>query len=713
MKKFDKLLNLRPVLYSAVSLSVGIAFAYFIALKNVGMAILFGSIFALAITMFLLFFVKREKLKKSLVYALIFTLFFAFGSAYFSINLNSYQKATLGNHYFTVTGKIESIKDTDYGSYAVLEKVSVKGIHNGKINYKLATYIYGENDLDVGNLVKFDGLITDKDVFYDGTFNAYGLADRVKYATTINASEIIVTGQKTTVFEKVNLFFRNSLQQGLGEQEFSVAYALITGGDEYMDADVISSYRTAGVAHIFAVSGLHIGFLAMVFNFIFDKLKMNKFLKAFILTGILLFYSGVCGFSASSIRATIMTSVALFATAKGERYDGLSSTAIAGIIVLLINPAQLLCAGFQLSFGVVIGINLLSPPITKSLKFLPNKISSAIGVVVSAQLFAIPISLSAFGNFSLIAVIINLVFVPFVSIIYVLTFVCALIGGIFNISHITLFPCQYVFKFVNMCITAFDWKIFLIGGFSLSVFIIFYYLALVTPCGLVNLKRKAKSITAIVCASICIVGTVAFNLTLSNANYLYVIGSQNLSVSVIESKDHTSLIVSNSSHIFSSNRLKRLVNAKGIEKFDSVIFMDNPIDMQVFLTKVNNVTSFDSIYYYGLKDENMERAITLSFGEREIISSIEKIPMKEFDAKFIVDGKAVELNVNGSKILIASKNDGQYDYSLITSEYDYAVMNNGNENMFNQINAKNKISYRYSAKYKNAESGGNLAFRIK
>ena len=91
MKKFDKLLNLRPALYSAVSLSVGIAFAYFIAVKNVGMAILSGSIFALAITMFLLFFVKREKLKKSLIYALIFTLFFAFGSAYFSINLNSCQ----------------------------------------------------------------------------------------------------------------------------------------------------------------------------------------------------------------------------------------------------------------------------------------------------------------------------------------------------------------------------------------------------------------------------------------------------------------------------------------------------------------------------------------------------------------------------------------------------------------------------------------------
>ena len=66
-----------------------------------------------------------------------------------------------------------------------------------------------------------------------------------------------------------------------------------------------------------------------------------------------------------------------------------------------------------------------------------------------------------------------------------------------------------------------------------------------------------------------------------------------------------------------------------------------------------------------------------------------------------------------SPFLIASKNDGQYDFGLITSEYDYAVMSDSNEKTFNQINAKNKISYRYSAKYKNAESGGNLAFRIK
>ncbi len=712
MKKFKKLLNLRPILFSAVSLAVGIAFAYYVAVKAVGLAILFGVFFALSISLFLIFFTRRDKLKGNLIYALIFVLFFALGSVYFTINYNSYQNATLGNHYYTVTGKIESVHQTDYGSYAVIEKVSVNGVYDGKIKYKIATYIYGENALNVGDLVKFDGLITDKDAFYDGTFNAYGLADRVKYTATLNADEITVTGNKLTVFEKVNLFFRNSLQNGLDDSEFSVAYALLTGGDEYMDLDVISSYREAGVAHIFAVSGLHIGFLATVFNFIFDKLKVNKLVKAFVLTGVLLFYSGVCGFSASSIRATIMTSVALFATATGERYDGLSSTALASIIVLLLNPVQLLCAGFQLSFGVVIGINLLSPPITKSLKFLPNKISSAIGVVVSAQLFAIPISLSAFGKFSVIAVIINLVFVPVVSIIYVLTFVLALIGGIFNISNVTLFPCNYIFKFVNMCITAFDWKIFLIGGFALSVFIIFFYVALITPCGLVNLKRKAKTIVATVCASICVIGAVSYNFAISNVNYLYVIGSQNYSVSVIDANDHVSLIVSDSKHIFSSSRLKRIVNSRGIEKFDSVIFMDNPIDMQVFLTKVNGVAPFNGVYYYGMQDSDMERAIKISFGEREIVGLFDDIPIEQFDAKFIAEGNGVELDIDGSKLLIASVYKSQYDYTLFAGEYDYAVIGADTERIFNTIDAKNKISYRYNAQYENAESGGNLVVKI-
>ena len=197
-----------------------------------------------------------------------------------------------------------------------------------------------------------------------------------------------------------------------------------------------------------------------------------------------------------------------------------------------------------------------------------------------------------------------------------MTFVLALIGGIFNISNVTLFPCKYIFKFVNMCITAFDWKIFLIGGFALSVFIIFFYVALITPCGLVNLKRKAKTIVATVCASICVIGAVSYNFAISNVNYLYVIGSQNYSVSVIDANDHVSLIVSDSKHIFSSSRLKRIVSARGIEKFDSVIFMDNPIDMQVFLTKVNGVAPFNSVYYYGMQDSDMERAIKISFGER-------------------------------------------------------------------------------------------------
>ena len=182
------------------------------------------------------------------------------------------------------------------------------------------------------------------------------------------------------MFESINIFIRDTLKVGLDLDEFTVAYALLCGNSDYMETEIIENFRASGVAHIFAVSGLHIGFFAVILNFITDKLRFNKYVKFFFVVSVLLFYSGVCGFTASSIRATIMTAVMLLAGLIGKKYDGLSSVALAGIIVLLYAPIQLFCVGFQLSFGVVLGINILSRPISKLLGFLPQKISSLSGI---------------------------------------------------------------------------------------------------------------------------------------------------------------------------------------------------------------------------------------------------------------------------------------------------------------------------------------------
>lgn len=87
-----------------------------------------------------------------------------------------------------------------------------------------------------------------------------------------------------------------------------------------------------------------------------------------------------------------MAGVLLFLNRSGERYDGLSSLLFSALIVLGISPFQLFDVGFQLSYTVVLGIILLSGRIARLLSFCGKRISGSLGVILSAQIAAFPVS---------------------------------------------------------------------------------------------------------------------------------------------------------------------------------------------------------------------------------------------------------------------------------------------------------------------------------
>ncbi len=469
-----KLFNFRPFLFCAVSITLGIVCAYLFYLNKTFLGVMTIGIF-FAITASLVLFTGNEKRKK-LIFSIFFCLLFAFGSLTFTIQLNSFATANLDSHTYEVTGKVVRTSKTEYGERLTLVNINITGDRTGKLKYNAYVYVNGEIKVDIGDVISFRDKLNDNNPIYENELLSSRVEQGVKYTASINAEQIKISDKSFTVFDRIHLFIRDALKTGLGEQEFSVAYAMLLGATEEMDYDLVSGYRATGVAHIFAVSGLHIGFLATALNFLFDKFKSKRLLKAIVVTVCVFFYSGVCGFTASSLRASVMTSVLLFSSIKGNRYDSLSSVGVACTLILLCSPVNLFCVGFQLSFAVVLGIILLSPPLCKILKFLPHKLASALSVVVSAQIFGIPICISAFGKFSTIAIIANILLIPIVSFLFVALILCALLGGFLGIEKITLFLPGYALKFINLLITAFDYEKLMVGGFIFGIFIIFYYL---------------------------------------------------------------------------------------------------------------------------------------------------------------------------------------------------------------------------------------------
>ncbi|MCQ2387315.1 MAG: ComEC/Rec2 family competence protein [Clostridia bacterium] len=707
-----KLVNFRPIVFLALSLICGILLAYGIILSKIIFSVIISLVYLISASYFLFLHPFKDGIKKRLFIFVFFFVIFLVGFSTFSISLNNYKKADLDNHYYTVSGKITDIKKTEYGASAVISKVDLKGIKSGKTKYKILLTIYGENDFDIGDYISFDALLIDNGEIFDNKFSANNISKKVKYSSVISESEIKFLYNKTNVFEKINIFIRDTLNRGLEKEQFSVAYAMLTGDSSYINENVILSYRSAGVAHIFAVSGLHIGFVATAVGFILRKCKVKNSITAIAVILSCFFYSGICGFSASSIRASIMCAVLYLARLKYLKYDDLTSISLASLIILLISPIQLFTVGFELSFAVVLGILVLSKPITKLFKFLPQKIGEALGVVLSAQLFSIPILLYYFNQFSLFSVIANLLFIPIVGVVFILLLVSTIFGGIFKIEKIILFPSNFILKIINIVINAIDYKVFIFGGFVLGAFVVFYYFALLFLTDLINLKVLAKKVASISCAVICVLGSVGLNLYNKSITKFIISGSETINATIITYNNTSTMVVSEANFIYSNNALKRLKNNFGKESVDYLILV-NVDSIQTFYTKFNTVFSAKNIIYYGEKNSEQESIMQKSFPKVKCYSKLEE----EFNLGgieyYFVDFGGVIGKIKDKKFGIFSNRENSFNLGNQKEQFELLIVSDSFDE-FNYYFSPNKlISYILIDKYDNAIENGVSVYKIK
>ena len=361
--------NFRLITFIALSICLGVSVSYFILMGKVFYAIFFTLLFVTAIGLYFAINLSLKNIKIKAIFSFIFIFTFVFGALLFDIQVSNFDKANLGYKTQNVTATVKYVEDINNGQKLDLTDVAVSGI--GKLDYGVELRVYGDTKFELGDKINFTARLDDKDIIYDDRFMSNDIVDKIKYSAFAYSKDVIVIENNANIFQKINTGIKNVLKSGMSETSFSIAYAMLTGGSETIDDEVITIFRNTGVAHIFAVSGLHIGFLAVALTLLFSKIRINAYLKACIISLILFLYSGVCGFSASSIRACIMCTVMLLTNITGHRYDGLTSVSIACIIILILSPVQLFCVGFQLSFTVVIGILIFTPAITKLFKFLP------------------------------------------------------------------------------------------------------------------------------------------------------------------------------------------------------------------------------------------------------------------------------------------------------------------------------------------------------
>lgn len=264
---------------------------------------------------------------------------------------------------------------------------------------------------------------------------------------------------------------------GVKEQEFAVASALILGYEDDLDTDLISAYSSSGALHVLSVSGLHVAIIFIVFNFFlsfFDRLKRGAIIKGIILIILLWGYALISGLSPSVMRAATMFSFIILGKALRRDANIFNILAASALLLLCYNPYLVMEVGFQLSYLAVIGIVLLQKPIYNLLdinNYLLDKIWAITAVSIAAQLITFPLGLLYFHQFPNYFLISNLVVIP------VSTVALYLGIALFAFSGISLLA-GYLGKVLSATVELLNFSVFytdglpyaIIQGVSISVF---------------------------------------------------------------------------------------------------------------------------------------------------------------------------------------------------------------------------------------------------
>lgn len=209
------------------------------------------------------------------------------------------------------------------------------------------------------------------------------------------------------------------LQARLDEhREYGISSALILGVKDELDNSIRNTYSQTGTMHVLAVSGLHVGLIFTVLVLLlnkFDKTLQQRLLGAILTLLILWLYAFITGLSPSVLRAVLMFSLVTLGMALGRNTNIYNTVAIAALVLLFINPYNLLEVGFQLSFVAVLGIVYLQPRLYNLLEinnWFLDKIWGLFTVAMAAQLATFPLGIFYFHQFPVYFWLANLVVVP-------------------------------------------------------------------------------------------------------------------------------------------------------------------------------------------------------------------------------------------------------------------------------------------------------------
>lgn len=405
-----------------------------------------------------------------------------------------------------VQGKIYKIENTAFGTNIYLKGVEVE---NGEKSVSVKRIFVNTEkipNVKIGNIIKVRGKLRQfEEAANKGNFDSrkyylsLGFYGKIE-AGTIEVINSEYSGIRQGLYElRMEIIERLEKLCSDNKGIFSIINnkngiigAIILGDKTDLDSDIKELYSVSGIAHILAISGLHISFIGMAIYRLLRR-RFRFLFSAAVSIPVVLSFGIMSGFGISTIRAIIMFILKIIGEVLGRKYDAITAISLAGLVLLVQNPFVVCNSGFQMSFGAIIAIVLILPIVEEILN-TDNKIIKVLSANFTISLVMNPILAWNYYELPTFSFLLNIVVVPLMSVVIVSSIAgifCSCI--MFGFGKVVIFSgCGILELYTFLCniINKSSVASIVVGQPKVTIIIVYYAILLVVLFGLKNIRTK-------------------------------------------------------------------------------------------------------------------------------------------------------------------------------------------------------------------------------
>lgn len=440
----------------------------------------------------------------------------------------------------TVSGKIKEIKtDGLSDTYYIMADsiVSSEFAYKGKIGIVIYTSAGKEQKNNPGNTdhiyldyingdyICMSGTVSVPDSATNpGNFDQYIYLRNKGYYLCISNGTIESGNHRPYSIEGFLYGIKNRctkiIDNSFDSESAGIVKAMLVADKSTLDKNIKKLYSENGIAHIMAISGVHVAIIGMTLYGFLRKLRIGRLISGTFSIAIIILYGIMTGMSSSTERAVIMLILSIAAEYFGRKTDAPTSMGFAMIIMVLGNPYVILDAGFQLSFAAITGVTVVAPQLRKLLRMFKRfikeadekkkqkhkkimslrkmiiKLIDALVVGIASFITTTPVIIYYYYQFPPYSILINLIVIPLVSLIVGGSILVVLTGLFFTGAAVVMtYPVRLIlFGYKYLCIFAsgLPGASVLVGHISIGMVFV-YYLSVVLIFAILRMIRIGKT----------------------------------------------------------------------------------------------------------------------------------------------------------------------------------------------------------------------------